>query len=301
MNIRDLQAFTQLSQSLHFNQTAEAIHTSPSTLSRMIQRLESEFDQTLFERDNRSVKLTPAGQRFQRFAQVVLNEWQVLKNDFDAEQQTLHGELTIYCTVTAAHLYLPQLIEKFRQLHPLVEIKLETGNVAVAYQKVESGDVDFAFAVANNKIADKFIFHHLHHIPFKVIAPKQSTQFSQFLSLDKGRKAKIEWHKLPFVMPEVGPAQKRVKEWLEKMNLKPEIYAQVSGHEAIVSMTALGCGISAVPEPVLELSPARDRVQILPVPFAPRPFDLGMLSLRRRMEVPLMAAFWQLVRSSVVE
>lgn len=297
MNIRDLQAFVHLSGSLHFNQTAEAIHTSTSTLSRMIQRLESEIGHELFERDNRRVSVTAAGRRYGQFAQLVLEQWQLLQNDLDAEKEVLQGELTIYCTVTAAHLYLPQLIEAFRQKHPLVEIKLETGDVAFAYHKIESGDVDFAFAVAKDKIPEKFAFHHLHHIPFKVIAPKQSGQLSKFLGEGKGegKRESVDWENLPFVMPEVGPAQKRVKEWLNKMKLKPQIYAQVSGHEAIVSMTALGCGISAVPEPVLELSPAKDRVRVLSVPFAPQPFDLGMLTLKKRLDKSLQAAFWRLV------
>ena len=290
MDIKGLQAFLHLSQSLHFNQTAQAIHTSPSTLSRMIQRLEGEFGQTLFERDNRSVKLTDAGKRFSVFAEVVVAEWRQLKNEFDSSHQQLGGEITIYCTVTAAHLYLPSLIEKLRTLHPLVEINLETGDVAFAYQKVADKSVDFAFAVAEEKIANKYCFQHLYHIPFKLIAPKQTVNFSNYL-----KPGNINWQQLPFVMPESGPAQRRLKNWLAKMAIKPQIHAQVSGHEAIVSMTALGCGVSAVPLPVLENSPVKDNVQVLPVPFAPTPFDLGMLCLKKRLDSPLMNAFWQIV------
>ena len=293
MNIRDLQAFVHLSQNLHFNKTAEMIHTSASTLSRMIQRLEVEFDQKFFERDNRTVQLTPAGKRFVIFAQDVIAQWELLRSDLNTESELLHGEITIYCTVTAAHLYLPELIEKFRQRHPGVEIKLETGDVANAFNKVENGDADFAFAVSEDRVAEKFLFQHLHHIPFKVIAPSQPTQFSKYLP--SSPTDEVEWQHLPFVMPEAGPAQRRVKQWLKDMQLKPKIYAQVSGHEAIVSMTALGCGVSAVPEPVLALSPARDRVQVLPTPFPPKPFDLGMLCLKRRIDQPLLKAFWELV------
>ncbi|TQV89705.1 HTH-type transcriptional activator IlvY [Aliikangiella coralliicola] len=296
MNIRDLQAFLHLSQSLHFNNTAQEVHTSASTLSRMIQRLESEFDQVFFERDNRSVKLTPAGKRFVEFAESVIAEWRHLKHDFESTQQQLSGEISIYCTVTAAHLYLPKLIEQFRNQYPKVEIILETGDVAIAYQKVSERKVDFAFAVAEEKLPDKYLFQHLYHIPFKIIAPKQGAKFSRFIRADA-----IDWHQLPFVMPESGPAAQRLTEWLEKMGIKPSIYAHVSGHEAIVSMTALGCGVSAVPQPVLDLSPVKEKVQILPVPFSPKPFDLGMVCLRKRMATPLIAAFWSLVLEAAVE
>ena len=42
------------------------------------------------------------------------------------------------------------------------------------------------------------------------------------------------------------------------------IYATVGGHEAMVSMVALGCGVALLPEVVLENSqPVRNHVMIL--------------------------------------
>ncbi len=290
MNLSDLQAFLHLSQKLHFNQTAQDLHMSSSTLSRRIQSLETEFSQSFFERDNRSVQLTPAGSRFVEFAEMVIEQWTQLKNEFDASSQELTGDLTIYCTVTAAHLYLPKLIETFRLSYPKVEIKLETGDVAFATQKVINREVDFAFAVDQAKWSDKFIFQHLHHVPFKLIAPKQQTNFSKFLSGEK-----TQWQQLPFVMPESGPAQQRLKDWFKQMKIKPKIYTHVSGHEAIVSMTALGCGVSAVPLPVLETSPVKNKVKVLSVNSTPKPFDLGMISLKKRLSLPINKAFWDIV------
>jgi len=293
MNIRDLQAFSHLCHSLHFAQTAAAIHTSPSSLSRMIQRLESEFDQVLFERDNRQVRITVAGKRLLEFSEEVIAQWQLLKLDLDPVQKKLSGQLRIYCTVTAAHLYLPKIIERFRLRYPAVEIRLETGDVAAAYDKVEAGLADFAFAIATDKMALKFDFEHFNSVPFKVIAPKQTTHFSQFLS-----SRKIQWDKLPFVIPESGPALGHLQQWLQKMKLNPEIYAQVAGHEAIVSLIALGCGVSAVPAPVLALSPARSQVVELAAPFLPEPLELGVIALKRRARLPLIAVFWDLLKDA---
>ena len=259
----------------------------------MIQRLESEFDQLLFERDNRQVRITPAGKRLLQFSEEVIAQWHLLKLDLDPIQKKLSGQVRIYCTVTAAHLYLPKLIERFRLRYPAVEIRLETGDVATAYHKVEAGLADFAFAVATDKMAAKFDFKHFKSVPFRVIAPKQTTHFSRFHS-----DGKINWDKLPFVIPESGPALVHLQSWLKKMKLKPQIYAQVAGHEAIVSLVALGCGISAVPEPVLTLSPVKSQVIALAAPFLPEPLDLGVIALKRRAKLPLIAAFWDLLKEA---
>ncbi len=290
MNLKELQAFVELAENLHFSNTANKVHVSPSTLSRMMQRLEEEFGQTLFERDNRSVRLTEHGKRFAQFAQNVLSEWQLLQQDFSHNSTQLTGELSIYSTVTAAHLYLTQLLDEFRRLYPKVEVILETGDVSLAYQKVEHKEVDVAFAVAQDNLAKKFSFLSIDNIPLKVIGPTGSCAFAEELN-----QSPIDWKKLPFVMPESGPAKKHTQSWMKAMGFKPSVYAQVVGHEAIVSMTALGCGVSVVPLPVLEHSPVKDKVKILPVSKAPQPFDLGVICLTRRFQNPLIQAFWTLV------
>ncbi len=63
MDLRDLKTFLHLAESRHFGRSARAMHVSPSTLSRQIQRLEEDLGQPLFVRDNRTVTLTEAGGR----------------------------------------------------------------------------------------------------------------------------------------------------------------------------------------------------------------------------------------------
>ena len=291
MDFREFKIFLHLSQCLHFSQTSKTMHLSPSTLSRSIQRLEEDVGQKLFERDNRSVKLTKAGRQFTVFAQNVLQQWESLNAEFEQNSHTISGELTLFCTVTAAHIYVPKLLEAFRRQYPLAEIKLETGDVALAFEKINSQSVDFAYAVLPRKLAQKYSFHSIENIPFKLIGPTMNTPFSKYMG-----KTEINWQQLPFVMPEAGPAKERMLDWFEQMNLKPKVYAQVSGHEAIVSMTALGCGVSAVPLPVLEHSPLKDKVKTLPTSIPPLPLNLGICCLSKRLKTPLNKAFWELVQ-----
>lgn len=72
MDLRDLKTFLHLAESRHFGRSARAMHVSPSTLSRQIQRLEEDLGQALFVRDNRTVTLTEAGEELRVFAQQTL-------------------------------------------------------------------------------------------------------------------------------------------------------------------------------------------------------------------------------------
>ena len=98
MELRNLELFVHLAHSLHFARTADAMAVSPSTLSRAIQRLEQETGCTLFERDNRSVSLTPAGQRLREFAEQLMADWAKLLQDLRHSHEPLQGRLKVFCS-----------------------------------------------------------------------------------------------------------------------------------------------------------------------------------------------------------
>ncbi|VFS46311.1 DNA-binding transcriptional regulator IlvY [Budvicia aquatica] len=66
---------------------------------------------------------------------------------------------------------------------------------------------------------------------------------------------KPDWANIPFILPEHGPTRRRIDQWFRRYHISnPQIYATVAGHEAIVSMVALGCGIALIPSVVLDNS-----------------------------------------------
>ncbi|WP_337221719.1 LysR substrate-binding domain-containing protein, partial [Vibrio cholerae] len=65
-----------------------------------------------------------------------------------------------------------------------------------------------------------------------------------------------DWLNIPFIIPEHGPSRQRIALWFKRHRIhNPLIYATVSGHEAIVSMVALGCGIALIPQVVVDNCP----------------------------------------------
>ncbi len=291
MDFKSLQMFQHLAQSLHFGKTARAHHVSPSTLSRTIQRMEEEIGAPLLQRDNRTVVLTAAGTQLQQFAEQQLEQWQLLQLSLNQKQAQLKGKLHIYCSVTAAYSHLPPLLDRFRQQHPLVEIMLTTGDAADALEQIQQQSVDFAIAAKPESLSSSLYFHHLAEIPLAVIAPTMACSVQQEL-----QQTQLNWPKIPIILPEHGPARKRFEQWYRKKQQgKPNIYATVSGHEALVSMVALGCGVGISPKVVVDNSPVKNRVQYLPEIDDILPFDLGICCLKQRRNQPLVKAFFQAI------
>jgi LysR family positive regulator for ilvC len=291
MELKSLQMFQHLAQSLHFSKTAQVHHVSPSTLSRTIKRIEEQLGCELLHRDNRTVVLTEAGKQFQHYANQQIEQWQQLKQTLNQKQVVLKGKLHIYCSVTAAYSHLPPLLDGFRQQHPFVEIMLITGNAADALEQVKNQTVDFAIAAKPENISNSLYFHDIAKIPLTIIAPIIACGVQQQLKQDE-----IAWSDIPIILPEHGAARTRFEHWYRKKQQgKPNIYATVSGHEALVSMVALGCGVGIAPQVVVDNSPVKDRVQYIQSEGEIAPFDLGVCCLKQRKEQPLLKAFFEAI------
>lgn len=289
MDNKSLAMFQHLATSLHFGKTAEVFYVSPSTLSRVIQKLEQHVGANLLHRDNRTVTLTDAGEKFKHYVDQQLEQWQLFKLSVDQKQEILKGRLRIFCSVTAAYSHLPPLLERFRLQHPLVEIMITTGDAADALEQVQQNAVDFAIAANPENLPRSVYFHHLATIPLSVIAPTMNCAVQQQLQAEVK-----QWSQIPIILPEHGPARKRFDYWYRKKQQgKANIYATVSGHEALVSMVALGCGVGIVPQVVVENSPVKDRVKYLPNVGEIEPFELGVCCLNQNREQPIIKAFFE--------
>jgi LysR family positive regulator for ilvC len=294
MNIKSLQLFIHLCDSKSFAKTAAAMHISPSALSRQIQKLEEETHQQLFLRDNRSVELTAQGKKLLPVALKILGEWQQYQSYIKGTENDLKGEIRLFCSVTASYSHLPELISEFRLQHPFIEFKLSTGDPAQAIDKILADEADIAISAKPEQLPAKIAFEPISEIPLSVIAPIGISSFAEEL-----QKESPDWSTIPFILPEAGTARERANVWFKQMKIKPNIYAQVSGHEAIVSMVALGCGIGIAPDVVINNSPVREkinRLKVLPI----KPFELGVCCTKSQLENPLVKALWEIAESKYI-
>lgn len=288
MDDKSLKLFLHLSQSLHFSRTAEAMNLSPSALSRQIQQLEDKLDCKLFERDNRQVKLTPQGFKLQTYAKEALEQWEIFRQELSASDGEITGSVSLYCSVTASYSLLYQILKRFRQQHPKVEINLHTGDPAEAIRRVLAGDEDLCITAKPEKLSKELSFHSMIHSPLLCLQAKKA-------SIPTPTKDK-DWAEVPLIIPETGLTRERLDHWFQKKKLKPNIYAQVSGHEAIVSMVALDLGLGFAPQIVVDNSPQAKQVKVMEKALPLGDYDVGICTRSRRLHKDrLITAFWELL------
>ncbi len=304
MGTKALNIFIDLAQDLHFARTSERNNISASTLSRLIQRLELEAGTPLLERSNRYVGLTPAGQRYLDFARQTLAAWQDFQQDTGIDQHQPSGAVSLYCSVTASHSVLSDILFDLRQQQPNIEIKLHTGDQALSLERLKQGQEDFVIAARPDQLDPQIEFKPLSMSDLVIIGPNgQSLVFDQLTQMQQA--GAIDWSALPWIVAESGLTRSRLDRWFRHQRIKPSIYAEVTGHEAIVSMVALGCGVGLVPKLVLTSSPVFDSIQTLDDDHETHAqlladVEIGLCVLKRRINEPLINAVWLGVKESFI-
>lgn len=287
MDMEELKLFRHLAESLHFGKTSRACHVTPSALTRTIQRIEAEVGERLFDRDNRSVRLTRAGEGLKQYAEETIERWKELKNSL-ASDATLHGDISLYCSVTAAYSILPGILGRFRKGCPEVQIKLQTGDAAQGLTRLRNGEVEVIIDALPEKPSAGLEFMPLTETPLVFIAP---LAFPETVVYD-GKE--IDWRKTPMIMAEQGLGRERLDRWFAAKKIHPDIYAQVAGNEAIIAMVSLGCGVGVVPLLVLEKSPFQEQIAVLDISPHLAPFSLGVCTVKKNLRNPKIRAFWEI-------
>jgi len=290
MDLDKLRLFLAVAENQHFNRAADQVHVSPSKLSRIIQQLEAEIGTRLFDRDNRSVALTPKGQEFLAYSRELLTQWETAKGAMQTHSDLLTGSISLYCSVTASYSFLYDVLQNFRISQPHIEIKLHTGDPAAAIERIRAGIDDAAIAARPDRLPASLSFKSITRSPLKLIAPLKG-----YLPGEKGlaRKPDESWRQIPFILSERGLARERINEWFAQQPFTANIYAQTSGHEAIVSMVSLGFGVGLVPQIVLENSPLADKARLFEYQPELAPYDLGICLQEKRLKNPIVKAFWE--------
>lgn len=289
MNQEDFNCFLHLCTSLHFGNSARELHKSASSLTRSIQRLEQAVGHPLLLRDRRSVALTPAGTRFQRFALEQRSAWELLQAELQGKALAPHGQLKIACTVTACYSLLPRLIAQCRERYPAISLELKTQDAAQALRSLEAASVDFAVLPLPASLPPSLQAAALGSTSLIFIAPRRPAKFQRWLS-----KPTIDWALIPLVAPLEGLERQRLNQWLAGLEKQPQIYTEVAGNEGILSMVSMGCGIALIPKLVWERSPQKQEVLVIDTLAPPQGYEIGLCARQRTLAHPTLQAFWQL-------
>ena len=295
MDLLELKAFLNLSETLHFGRASRACHLSPSAMSRLIQRVEEAAGVPLLLRNKRTVELTAEGRTFRDFARDTLERWAAFREQVQKTGVSIRGELRLFCTVTASYAFLPPLLGQLNKNHPGIHVRLQTGDASQAIPRVLEGMADIAIAPQPESLAPTLAFQPLVETDLVFVIPRRPGPVRNLFT-----RKPVDYAQVPMILSENELSRRRVERWFSHHGIAPNIYALVAGNEAILAMVSLGLGAGVLPRLVARSSPLRDKVTTRPLDPPLAPYVVGLCALKHRLSLPLPRALWDIVRPKLL-
>ncbi|MDY6216220.1 LysR family transcriptional regulator [Actinobacillus porcinus] len=119
-----IQVFLTVAETGSFTATAEQLEISKPMISRYVALMEEWLNARLFQRSTRKVALTDAGEQAVLFCQRIANLTAEMEQEMMAQQGELRGALRVTSSQTFGTYHLVQMVNRFLQLHPKLNIQL---------------------------------------------------------------------------------------------------------------------------------------------------------------------------------
>lgn len=283
MTFEQLDYFIASVESETFFDAAESMHTTHSTLSKQIQKLEQELNVDLWDRSRRRARLTPAGKSFYKEAQKLSRQYHETLKKMKTFQPVLKQELCIGTLPFLAQYHLTERIRKFRELHPKITLSLSE----LEENDLLSGLAQDAFEliIARETMIDtkQYSFKPVAKDTLSVILSSDHPLAKcSVLSLED-----IQSERFILMHPYTSIYQLCMN-LFEKASIKPTIL-RTARVESIISAIQIGEGISLFPESNLQLF-QHDWIVAVPLINAPT-LKIGLVYKKGRETSPFLSAF----------
>lgn len=142
MTIRHLKLFTEVYRTLNVTKAAENLNMTQPTVTRAIQELEDHYGTKFFDRINKRLNSTEAGNKFYSYAMNTLEAYDHM------EAGMLHYQdnevIRVGATLSIGSIVLPKIIKKFKELYPEIQIKSFVNNTEHLQEMISYNQIDFA-------------------------------------------------------------------------------------------------------------------------------------------------------------
>lgn len=244
MELLQLKYFYKIANSKTLTQAADELNVSQPSLSRMISRLEDEFEMEFFDRNGRNITLNKNGEVFLHYCTQIMNSLDEMRTDLSElkKRKDLQVSVGFYSTSSL----LIDIIGSFRKLYPNIQIRI----LQHYHEDDSNSSLDL---IVNSSVMGK--------------EPEASTVLVTediLLAMPKGEKEKyinseampIETiSEIPIISLVKGrPVRDIVDCFLKEANVKPNIVVETDSPVTLRRIVEAGQGVSFFPEKTWERS-----------------------------------------------
>lgn len=130
-----IQVFTIVAKLGSLSKAALTLNSSQPTLSRQIALLEKELAVTLFDRSTQGLKITSAGMKLIESSNLMADASAQFSRIAAGTALSMTGNIRISANEVVGLYYLPEIIGKFNQNYPQIQVEIDISNQSTSLHK----------------------------------------------------------------------------------------------------------------------------------------------------------------------
>lgn len=277
MELRQLRQFVVLAETLNFHRAAERLHMAQPPLSASIRKLEEEFGVVLFNRETRGVSITAAGGILLEHARSTLRNVDELRRSATECATGAQGRLVLGFAGTASYTLLPDLIPRFQELYPRIELVLHESTTRELIAGLAEHTVDAALLrtpLFDECDADLITVQNDHFV--LAVHPGNALALRDCVTL-----AELADQPLITYSREKVPAMHALlKLAFRHAGIVPRVVQEVVQVPTAIGLVESGLGVALVPSATARF--VLTTVKLLPITDLPRTLDIGIALAHHR-------------------
>jgi DNA-binding transcriptional LysR family regulator len=248
MDTRLLQQFVVLAEELHFGRAARRLHVSQPPLSKHIQQLEATMGARLFDRDRRNVRLTTAGEVLLREARAVIAQLEFAKQAVANADKEVVSRVRIGFVPAALFMDIERVFRQLRDEMPNLETVWEEMGTADQVRALQQDRIDLGFANAPQGLGG-MAGHMVGRVPLRVVLPADH-RLARKRAIPL---AALRDETFAMVPRDIAPGyHDQVVSACYGAGFSPNIRHHAKHFLSVISLVAMGQGISIVPQTLLK-------------------------------------------------
>ena len=247
VEIDQVETFVAVVRGGGFTKAGSLLHLSQPAVSRRLELLERELGAPLFERIRSGAILTEAGRTFLPHAEALLASMRDGLDSVRALHQVDRGMITLALVGTLASTTLTGCLQRFRDAHPRVELRLRTALSQEVSVLVRRGDATLGLRYGGDPHPDMVTVSVYDEVMMVVCSPRH--RLAERRSVAPSALGTERWVAFPprndaFYEPYPWSLQNRLAAWA----LHPAQIVPIDSLTAQKRMVEAGFGLALLPE-----------------------------------------------------
>ncbi|GEN86663.1 selenium metabolism-associated LysR family transcriptional regulator [Oceanobacillus sp. FSL W8-0428] len=241
MNYEKLKTFIVVAEKKSFSEAAKLLFVTQPTITAQIKALEEELSTKLFERTTKKVSLTQSGIILMNYAKEIVRLNDTARKEITEIENTVYGELSIGCSFTIGEYIMPEFLKQFKDMYPLIQIKVDITNSNNIISDIKDQRVDVGLIETPIDDSEIVVESFLEDELILIASPLSFSSENPVISVD-------ELKALPLIVRERGSGTRAVvNQYLNQSGVREEdlnIVMELGSTEAIKAAVEAKLGIS---------------------------------------------------------